>query len=419
MDRNIVYPGSIPLDTDLLSINRNAMVALGYLAQAVLGTNTIVDGLACSPTVPASLTVTIGSGSIASLQYVDAIAYGSLPADNSDTLVKIGINLTPTSFTLTPPATPGQSINYLIEALFQESDVDPIVLPYYNAANPAQPYSGPSNSGVSQNTQRTQRVGLQLKAGTPANTGSQITPAVDPGGWVGLYAITVNYGQSAITATNISQIANAPFIRWKLPSLGPGFASGVQSFASSGTFLVPPGVTQVEVEVWGGGSGSFASAPGVPSGGGGGGGYARKRITGLTPGAAIAVAVGAGGPAGTTSASPLGGGGSSSFGSYVSASGGSLNSNNTFANAPFGNIAGSGSGGDVNIQGGCGGNGGGNYGGLGGGGAQGGGNQSVGNGQASNGLVPGGGASGAGTGPSGSTANAGGPGAPGYVVVRW
>ncbi len=30
MDRNIVYPGAIPLDTDLLSVNRNAMIALVY-----------------------------------------------------------------------------------------------------------------------------------------------------------------------------------------------------------------------------------------------------------------------------------------------------------------------------------------------------------------------------------------------------
>ena len=37
MDRNIVYPSSIPLDTDLLSINRNMMIGLGFLAQAVLG----------------------------------------------------------------------------------------------------------------------------------------------------------------------------------------------------------------------------------------------------------------------------------------------------------------------------------------------------------------------------------------------
>ena len=35
MDRNIVYPGSIPLDTDLLTINRNAMIGIGFLAKAV------------------------------------------------------------------------------------------------------------------------------------------------------------------------------------------------------------------------------------------------------------------------------------------------------------------------------------------------------------------------------------------------
>ena len=32
--------GSIPLDTDVLSINLNAMIALGFLTQAVLGTIT-------------------------------------------------------------------------------------------------------------------------------------------------------------------------------------------------------------------------------------------------------------------------------------------------------------------------------------------------------------------------------------------
>ncbi len=45
MDRNIVYPSAIPLDTDLLSVNKNAMIGLGFLAQAVLGTSTVVDGL--------------------------------------------------------------------------------------------------------------------------------------------------------------------------------------------------------------------------------------------------------------------------------------------------------------------------------------------------------------------------------------
>ena len=189
MDRILVYPASIPLDTDLLSTNRNTMIALGFLAQAMLGTNTIVDGLACIPTVPASLTVTVGPGSITQLTVVDALAYGSLDADATDALIKMGINQAPSSFTLITPTTSGQAINYLIEAALQESDTNPVVLPYYNAANPAQPYSGPANSGVAQNTQRIQRVQLALKPGAPANAGAQVTPPVN-GGWVGLYVVT-------------------------------------------------------------------------------------------------------------------------------------------------------------------------------------------------------------------------------------
>src|SRR5579883_3169780 len=122
MDRILVYPGSIPLDTDMLNTNRNSMIAIGYLAQAILGTDTIVDGLPCAPTAPASLTVTVGPGSITQFTVVDTIAYGSLPADTTDPLVKIGVNISPTSFTLTAPATSGQSVNYLIQAALQESD---------------------------------------------------------------------------------------------------------------------------------------------------------------------------------------------------------------------------------------------------------------------------------------------------------
>ncbi|MBW4024934.1 MAG: hypothetical protein HIU92_17695, partial [Proteobacteria bacterium] len=162
MDRQIVYPASIPLDTDFLSLNRSAMVALGSLAQAVLGTATIVDGLACTPMSPASLSVSVGSGSITQLSPVDTLAYGSLAADTTGEVVKMGVNLSPATFTLSAPATTGESVIYLIEASFTESDAAPVVLPYVNAANPAQPYSGPANSGVAQNTQRIERVQLQL-----------------------------------------------------------------------------------------------------------------------------------------------------------------------------------------------------------------------------------------------------------------
>src|SRR5277367_2590725 len=192
MDRNIVYPGSIPLDTDLLSTNLNAMVALGYLTQAVLGQNIVADGLVCSPTSPASLGVTVGPGCLTQLTVVDSLSYGSLLAETSSSLVKMGINISTSSFTLASPTTSGQSTNYLIEASFVESDVNPVVLPYYNASNPAQPYSGPTNSGAAQNTARIQRVQLELKAGAPALTGQQQTPPVDAG-WVGLYTVSVRY----------------------------------------------------------------------------------------------------------------------------------------------------------------------------------------------------------------------------------
>ena len=318
MDRTIVYPGAIPLDTDILNLNRNVMVAIGALNAAVLGGGMVADGLACTPSVPASLTVTVAPGSITQLGPVDANSYGSLPQDTAQQTVRMGINLDPVTFTLAAPASSGQSVNYLIEATFSEADADPVVLPYVNAADPSVPYSGPGNSGGAQNTQRLQRVQLQVKPGAAAAAGTQVTPPVDAG-WVGLYVVTVNYGQSAITAADIVTLPQAPFLPFKLPQLRPGF-SQMQVFESSGSFVVPPGVTQAKVTVVGGGgaAGYHVSMPGA---GGGAGGTAIDIVTGLVPGQVVAVTVGAGGVAPTSPASG-GNGGTSSFGGYMSATGG-------------------------------------------------------------------------------------------------
>src|SRR3954452_22415436 len=179
MDRSVVYPGAIPLDTDLLAVNRNAMIGLGYLAQAVLGASAVADGLACQPTSPNSMAVNIGPGSLTALSVIDSIAYGSLPADSGTLLVKMGVNLAGTQLTLQAPTTSGQAVNYLIEAAFKESDTDPVVLPYYNAANPSQPFSGAGNSGMPQPTRRSQTVQLLAKPGNPATAGTQTTPPTD------------------------------------------------------------------------------------------------------------------------------------------------------------------------------------------------------------------------------------------------
>jgi hypothetical protein len=417
MDRTLVYPGSIPLDSDMLSINRNVMTAIGYLARAVLGEAPIVDGLQCMPTTPASLSVTVGPGSITQLAVVDAMAYGSLAPDATNPLVKMGINTTATNFTLAAPTTSGHSRNFLIQAALQEADAMPIVLPYYNAANPDQPYSGPTNSGLPQNTVRTQRVQLQLKAGVPATAGTQATPPVD-NGWVGLYVVTVSYGQTAITVGHIALFSTAPFLNWKLPQLRPGFGSGARTFTTSDVFVVPAGVSQVEVEVWGGGAGSYASVAGGPSGGAAAGGYARKRVTGLVPGQSVSVTIGAGGQAGVVGGANPGAGGSSSFGSFVSATGGSLNYlANASAPQHGGTPAGTGVGGDVNLTGSAGQGGLHNQGGMGGAAPMGGAQNSGTTGGP--GIFPGGGAAGAGTGADSQTPYNGAAGAAGFVVVRW
>jgi hypothetical protein len=258
---------------------------------------------------------------------------------------------------------------------------------------------------------------MRVRPGTPGNSGSQTTPDSDSG-WVGLYQITVSYGQSAVTAANIAVVATAPFLLWKLPSLRPGFGSGVQSFTSSGVFAVPAGVTQVEAEVWGAGAGSFASVPGLASGGGAGGGYAKRLVNGLSPGQAIPVTVGAGGTAGTTGGAAARSGGSSSFGQFVAATGGSLNYLATPVSPGNGATpAGVGVGGDVNFTGSAGQAGILNQGGMGGASPIGGTQNSGTTGNA--GIFPGGGAAGAGTGSAGNTGFNGATGAGGLVVVRW
>lgn len=211
MKRQIVYPGSIPLDSDLLNTNRNTMVAIAKVAAAMLGTATIVNGLACTPTSPASMQVQVAPGEIYSLANLDGTAYGSLAADTTHQILKQGILLDAATLSCPAPTTNGFSVNYLIEATYQDVDSNALVLPYYNASNPSQAFSGAGNNGAAQNTTRDGVCSLQVKAGIAATTGAQVTPSADSG-YVGLWVVTVAYGQTTIALSNITQATNAPFL---------------------------------------------------------------------------------------------------------------------------------------------------------------------------------------------------------------
>ncbi|WP_051382433.1 hypothetical protein [Bradyrhizobium sp. Tv2a-2] len=231
MDRPIVYSAALPQTTDVLNVGKFGMVGTAWLSQALLGPNTVVAGLTCQPTSPtASLNVVIGPGSIYQLDPTDSTSYGDLGVD-STVIMKQGLFPVAQSLTITPPATTGFSMTYLVEAALQDTDSGITVLSYFNSANPAQPFSGPSNSGSSNATTRTSVVAVTLKAGVPAATGSQLAPNVDPG-FVGLYTITVANGATQILSGNIVQLPLAPFFP-TLPSVPNNVQ--LQSWVYAGT----------------------------------------------------------------------------------------------------------------------------------------------------------------------------------------
>ena len=234
MDRRFSYIGAIPQDLDMLIPQRNSLKALGWLAEGVLGWNTLVDGLSCIPSVPASLVVQVLPGQIFQQSTVDAVGFGSMVADVTHNVIKQGIVEDTANYTMTPPGTAGYAQNYLVQAQLLEQDVNATVLPYFNPASltnaSAVAWSGPNNSGIAQPLTRQCTVAISLKPGTAATSGTQTTPTPDPG-YVGLYAITVAQGQTQITSGNIVQVDNAPFVWLKLPQVPLYVQSGSYAWA--------------------------------------------------------------------------------------------------------------------------------------------------------------------------------------------
>jgi hypothetical protein len=236
LDRQIVYTQGLAQDTDILNTNKNALVGLGLLAQDILGTGTVVGGLPCTPTAPASLGVLIGPGRIYSMQNIDGTPYGSLPADVNDQILKQGIQLGNVTLATAAPATAGFSINYLVQAAYQDSDTNNVVLPFFNSNNPLGPsLNGQNNNGLPLPTKRQGLLVVQSKAGVPAATGTQVTPAPDAG-FVGLYVVTVANGQASVTAANITQLQSAPFLQATLGNLT--FSNAATNSLSTGPLVV-------------------------------------------------------------------------------------------------------------------------------------------------------------------------------------
>ncbi|GBQ46030.1 hypothetical protein ACM0P6_02175 [Komagataeibacter sucrofermentans] len=228
MDRQIVYPAQIPLDSDLLNAQRNAFVGLGHLAGMAYGDDTVAaGGFACTPGT--GLAVTIAPGSLLAAGVVDATAYGTLAA-NGSVLVRQHISRDPVTLSV-----PGARATYTVYATPATVDADDTVLPFYNAADPSVTYAGADNSGKTAPTVR-QDV-AQLGIATTV-----------PDGAYPLWTITVPAAATAITADMIAQAEDAPFYE-TIPELQTDLAGRLKLNDAKPQSVTGPVTFEGETEV--------------------------------------------------------------------------------------------------------------------------------------------------------------------------
>ena len=199
--RSIFYTLEQILSADLLGAQVYSLIGDANGLQVVLGqTQSVISNLLLSPTDPASLTLNLTNGFLASLQPVDASSYGSLSA-NVQNVLQLAFNLQ-TNVVINNTLEAGQAQYVLIEAGFQEQDSDSQVLPYVNISNPAVPYNGPGNTGIAQDTIRNEVAVITVVYGTPATSGSEVPPTVDTGN-VAIAYVDLEAGQTTITGGQI------------------------------------------------------------------------------------------------------------------------------------------------------------------------------------------------------------------------
>ncbi|MGH6821951.1 MAG: hypothetical protein ACREC4_00415 [Methylocella sp.] len=218
MHRTIVYADQIPLDIDFLRTQRNAMVGIGEIARSSIGQNVAVSGMACIPNSPPTLVLNIQPGSIYQVAVIDQTSYGSLDAVLTQTTMLQGLLLDQFPLTFIAPASVGQAVAYLIEVGLSVDDTTPIVLPYYNASNPAVPWLGPNNNSTSQATQRLTSAIVRAKTGVAATTGTQVPPAADPG-FYPLYIVTIANGQTGLTSNDFIVAPDNVFLPTNLEAI--------------------------------------------------------------------------------------------------------------------------------------------------------------------------------------------------------
>ena len=222
MDRTITYAGQIPLSGQNLLAQQFAYTALGKFINAVMGENSPVsDGFDLTYGSVQGLNVIVGSGSFTAngTTPVDVNGYGSLSSPG----VSAGIQyILETSVTVPCPA--GATTTIYATGTTGLAGT-PVVIPFYNQANPSQTFAGPNNSGTASPT-------TQKDVATVAYTTGSL-----PNGSILLYSIIVPAGSTFVSAGMIK--AGPTFLAYKLPALQPVLtASGGNMYFRFGPLII-------------------------------------------------------------------------------------------------------------------------------------------------------------------------------------
>ncbi|MDE7540740.1 glycine-rich domain-containing protein [Gluconobacter sphaericus] len=293
MDRAIVYAGSIPLDTDLLQAGRYTKAAFGNLASMLYGPNVMAaSGLGYSAS-SSDLSLTVEAGSILAPGVIDATSLGGNGGGLSADTTALTCQYISTESQIV--TLPGSGNTYTVYAVCSEQDVDPTVLPFFNASNPSQTQAGIQNDGGALPVRRAGVLSLVAAANPPS--------APSGGCVVALYTIAVPQGASSLSGVTVQpgQVFWPTIPELATQALLKACTEPMTLVTVNGSVPVPAWASRVELRVIGGGGGGAASqsmtTAGAFSGAGGGGGGDAWGIYAVSPtqGNGLAITVGSGG----------------------------------------------------------------------------------------------------------------------------
>lgn len=231
--RRIVYTNQVPYESDILATNNYNMTGVSGLSETILGfgigNTTTVRGLACSPIAPPGLSVVVGNGVMYSFEFYDETNYGVIPADTNPRhkLYKQAFNFDNVELVTAAPITAGNSVIFLIEAVFQTVDVNDVSRPYFNSADPTLPIFEDNFDT------RTDRIFFRAKQG---NESPSPVPPTPDAGYIGLYYVLVTHGQTAIVPENITKVSTVE----GQPFITEGLTQKVSQATIDGTFVSIP-----------------------------------------------------------------------------------------------------------------------------------------------------------------------------------